>query len=141
MSKPLNQFLATGRQPTTAREKSALLDQCRDSLLSIIQQTKIMQSTTIPKTLTAEFLQWKKSNPSGTAQQFTAWKTSGGKPSPTIAAHAGALDPATLPRTATGRIDSLELTRRKIAQREADRKAASLAVGTKKAFKSNYPQP
>jgi hypothetical protein len=81
-----------------------------------------MQSPTIPNTLTAEFLQWKKSNPHGSAQQFTAWKIAGGKP----------VAPAdNLPRTATGRIDSLELTRRHLDQRQAERKAASDAVSRK----------
>ena len=106
-----------------------------------------MQSTTIPKTLTAEFLQWKKSNPSGTAQQFTAWKLAGGKPSPTIAAHAGALDPNTVPRMATGKIDSLALTNQALRAQAEELKAASAAIQLKRGFKrtiinpSKYRQP
>ena len=46
-----------------------------------------------------------------------------------------------LPRTATGRVDSLELTRRHLDQREADRKAASNAIGIKQVYKSNFSQP
>ena len=131
-SSNLNTFLTTGQMPTTAREKSALLDQLRSQILSTKQPTNQMQSTTIPKTLTAEFLQWKKSNPHGSAQQFTAWKIAGGK----------AVAPAdNLPRTATGRIDSLEITRRQIDQREAEKKAASAAVGVKQCYKTNFPQP
>ena len=134
MFSPLNHFLATGQQPLTSRDKAALLDEMRSKLLTNQQTNKPtnMQPTTIPKTLTAEFLQWKKSNPSGTAQQFTAWKIAGGKP----------VAPAdNLPRTATGRIDSLELTRRYLDQREAEKKAASAAVGVKQCYKTNFPKP
>ena len=129
-SNPLNQFLATGQQPTTAREKSALLDQCRDSLLSTNQQTKIMQ--TIPQSMTAEFMTWKKTNPHGTAQAFTAWKLAGGKPSPTIAAHCGGLDPNNLPRLDNGKVDSLAITNAQGRQKQAEYKAASAAIQAKR---------
>ena len=144
-SSAINQFLTTGQQPPTAREKSALLDQCRDSLLSTIQQTKSMQSTS---QLTKEFIQWKRTNPSGTAQQFTAWKTSGGKPaSATIAAHCGGLDPNNLPRLDSGKVDSLAITNLQNRAKAAELAKASKAVSTKRPpgkiviNRSRYHQP
>ena len=135
-------FLATGILPQSTKQRTALLDQCRNQLLT--NRTKIMQSTTISKTLTAEFLQWKKSNLSGTAQQFIAHKT---KPSPTIAAHAGALDPNNLPRLDNGKLDSLAITNAQNRAKAAELAAASKAVSTKRPpgkiviNRSRYYQP
>jgi len=126
-SSAINQFLTTGQMPTSAREKSALLDQLRSQILSTNQPTNQMQSPTIPKTLSAEFLQWKKSNPNGTAQQFTAWKIAGTKP-PTPGA---GLDPNNPPRLATGKIDSLAITAMQQRQKAAELKIASDAVSRK----------
>ena len=141
----LNQFLTTGQQPTTTREKSALLDQCRDKLLSTNNQNEPMQSTS---QLTKEFIQWKRTNPDGTAAQFTAWKTSGGKPaSATIAAHCAGLDAANLPKMATGKVDSLAITYAQQRQKAEELKAASAAIQLKRGFKrtiinpSKYRQP
>ncbi len=108
-----------------------------------------MQSTTIPKTLTAEFLQWKKTNPSGTAQQFVAWKTGTNKPaSAVIGAHCGALDPNNLPRLDNGKLDSLQITNLLQRQKAAELKIASDAISRKnpprKSFvgkPSRYTQP
>ena len=122
-SNQLDIFLRTGKHPATLKETSAILDLLRSRILNM------STAPTKPHTPILDRL------------AASGGKLSLAELSPTIAAHAGALDPANLPRTATGRIDSLELTRRHLDQREADRKAASLAVGTKKAFKSNYPQP
>jgi len=140
----LNQFLTTGQQPTTAREKSALLDQCRDKLLTTNQQTNQMQPK-IKTSMTAEFMTWKRTHPDGTAQQFIAHKT---KPSPTIAAHAGALDPDSLPRLDNGKIDSLAITNLLERQKAAELKIASDAISRKnpprKSFvgkPSQYTQP
>ena len=79
--------------------------------------------------MTAEFMTWKKTNPHGTAQQFIAWKT---KPSPTVAAHAGALDPNNLPRLDNGKVDSLAITNAQGRQKQAEYKAASAAIQAKR---------
>ena len=94
--------------------------------------------------MTAEFMTWKKTNPHGTAQEFIAWKT---KPSPTIAAHAGALDPANLPRLDNGKIDSLAVTNAQNRAKAAELAKASAAVSTKRPpgkiviNRSRYHQP
>ena len=144
-SSAINQFLTTGQQPTTAREKSALLDQCRNQMLSTNNQTKPMTSTS---QLQKEFFAWKRTNPNGTAAQFTAWKTSGGKPaSAAIASHCAGLDPANLPKMATGKVDSLAITYAQQRQKAEELKAASAAVQVKRGFKrtvinrSKYHQP
>ena len=98
--------------------------------------------------MTQEYMQWRKTNPHGTAQQFTAWKLSGGKPaSATIASHCAGLDPATLPKMATGKVDSLAITYAQQRQKAEELKAASAAVQVKRGFKrtiinpSKYRQP
>ena len=142
-SNPLKQFLTTGQQPTTAREKSALLDQCRNQLLSTNNQNEPMTSQ-----LTKEFIQWKRTNPSGTAAQFTAWKTTGPKkPSATINAFATGIDPANLPRLSTGKLDSLAISNSLARAKAAELAAASAAVSARRApnrtviNKSKYSQP
>jgi hypothetical protein len=128
-SNPLSNFLATGHRPSTTKATSALLDQLRNKILTTNNQNEPMTSTS---QLTKEFIQWKRTNPNGTAAQFTAWKTSGGKASPTIASHCAGLDPANLPRMATGQIDSLAITNKIERQKQADRKALSNAVSAKR---------
>ena len=144
-SSAINQFLTTGQQPPTAREKSALLDQCRNQMLSTNNQTKPMTSTS---QLQKEFFAWKRTNPNGTAAQFTAWKTSGGKPaSAAIAAHCGALDPNNLPRLDNGKVDSLAVTNAQNRAKAAELAKASKAVSTKRPpgkiviNRSRYHQP
>ena len=144
-TKALADFLASGKRPTTTKETSALLDSLRNQLLSTNNQNEPMTTTS---QLTKEFIQWKRANPGGTAQQFTAWKTSGGKPaSATIASHCAGLDFANLPKMATGKVDSLAITYAQQRQKAEELKAACAAVQVKRGFKrtvinpSKYHQP
>ena len=145
-SNQLDSFLRTGKHPATAKETSAVLDLLRSRILTN-NETKPMTTKptpTITASMTAEFMTWKKKNPHGTAQQFIAHKT---KPSPTIAAHAGALDPNTVPRMATGKIDSLALTNQALRAQAEELKAASASIQQKRGFKrtvinrSKYHKP
>lgn len=92
--------------------------------------------------MTAEFMTWKKTNPSGTAQQFIAWKTGTNKPaSATIGAHCGGLDPANLPKMATGKVDSLAITYAQQRQKAEELKAASASIQVKRGFKRTIINP
>ena len=97
--------------------------------------------------MTAAYLAWKRVHVNGTAMQFIESLSAGGKPSPTIAAHAGALDPNTVPRMDTGRIDSLALTNQALRAQAEELRAASAAIQVKRGFKrtvinrSRYHQP
>jgi hypothetical protein len=130
ISNMLDSFLRTGKHPATAKETSAILDLLRSRILNM----NTAPTATAPGKPHTPIL-----------DKLAA---SGGKA--TLAELVAAARPTTapskapgdgLPRTATGRIDSLELTRRQIDQREAERKAASLAVGIKQVYKSNFSQP
>ena len=129
-SNQLDSFLRTGKHPATLKETSAILDLLRSRILNM----NTAPSATAPTRPHTPIL-----------DKLVA---SGGKA--TLSELGAAARPTTapskapgdgLPRTATGRIDSLELTRRHLDQREAERRAASIAVGTKQAFKTNFPQP
>jgi hypothetical protein len=114
--------------PSTAREKSALLDQLRNQLLT--NQTKQMTTKsepTISASLTGEFMTWKRTNPSGTALQFVEQRNGTNKPP----APGAGLDPGNLPRLDTGKINSLEITAMQQRQKAHELKIASDAVSRK----------
>ncbi len=84
---------------------------------------------TISASLTAEFMTWKRTNPSGTAQQFIAAKTASKKPSATVAGHCAGL----MPRLGNGMIDALAVTNALGRQKAAELAAASAAVSARRA--------
>ena len=125
-------FIAFGTIPQSTKERSALLDQLRNQILQTSKPSTTKSMTTKPTptitaSLTSEFMAWKRTNPDGTAQQFTAWKIAGGK-TPTPGA---GLDPNNPPRLATGKIDSLAITNALERQKAAERQKASDAVSRK----------
>jgi hypothetical protein len=85
----------------------------------------------ITASMTAEFMSWKLSNPSGTAQEFIAAKTAPKKPSATINAFAIGIDPANLPRLDNGMLDGLAITNAQNRAKAAELKIASHAVSRK----------
>jgi hypothetical protein len=90
---------------------------------------------TITASMTADYMIWKQTNPSGTAQEFIAAKTAPKKPSATINAFAIGIDPANLPKLDNGMLDGLAITN---AQNRA--KAAELAAASAAVSKRNAPR-
>jgi len=101
----------------------------------------------ITASMTADYMIWKKSNPSGTAQEFIASKTAPKKPSATIAALAVGIDPGNLPKLKNGMIDALAVTNALGRQKAAELAAASASVSARRApnrtviNRSRYSQP
>ena len=101
----------------------------------------------ITASMTADYMIWKKSNPSGTAQLFIQSLTESKKPSATIGAFAVGIDPGNLPRLDNGMIDALAVTNAIGRQKAAELAAASAAVSARRApnrtviNKSKYAQP
>jgi hypothetical protein len=127
-SNQLDSFLRTGKHPATAKETSAILDLLRNRILNTAPA-----ATAHGKPHTPILDKLAASGGKATLSELAAAAR------PTAAP--GKAPGDGLPRTSTGRVDSLEITRRQIDQREQQRKAASIAVGTKQAFKSNHSQP
>jgi hypothetical protein len=101
----------------------------------------------ITASMTKDYMIWKRSNPSGTAQEFIAAKTASKKPSATIAAFAVGVDPANLPRLDNGMLDGLAITNAQNRAKAAELASASAAVSARRApnrtviNKSKYAQP
>jgi len=101
----------------------------------------------ITASMTKAYMDWKRSNPSGTAQEFIAAKTAPKKPSATIAAFAVGIDPGNLPRLENGMLDGLAISNALGRQKAAELAAASAAVSARRApnrtviNKSKYAQP
>jgi hypothetical protein len=121
----LDSFLRTGKHPATLKETSAILDLLRSRILNM-NAAPGKPHTPILDKLAA-------SGGKATLAELVAAARTTAAPSKAPADN--------LPRTATGRIDSLEITRRYLDQREAEKKAASAAVGVKQCYKTNFPQP
>ena len=128
-SNQLDIFLRTGKHPATLKETSAILDLLRSRILNM------STAPTKPHTPILDRL------------AASGGKLSLAELSPTIAAHAGALDPNTVPRMATGKIDSLAITNAQNRAKAAELAAASKAVSTKRPpgkiviNRSRYYQP
>ena len=90
---------------------------------------------------------WKRTNPSGTAQQFVQSLSQAKKPSATIAAFAVGIDPGNLPKLKNGMIDALAVTNALGRQKAAELAAASASVSARRApnrtviNRSRYSQP
>jgi len=150
-SKQTADFLDTGKLPQSTKERSAMLAVLRNQILTN-NQNEIMKLPSPPEaiitaSMTADYMIWKKSNPSGTAQEFIASKTAPKKPSATIAAFAVGIDPGNLPKLKNGMIDALAVTNALGRQKAAELAAASASVSARRApnrtviNRSRYSQP
>lgn len=149
-SNPLSNFLTTGQRPSTTKATSALLDQLRNEILTTTNEIMKPPSATteaiITASMTKDYMTWKRSNPSGTAQQFIAAKTAP-KPSATTAAFAVGIDPKNLPKLDNNMIDALAVTNAQNRAKAAELAAASASVSARRApgriviNKSKYSQP
>jgi hypothetical protein len=116
----LDVFLKTGKHPATLKETSAILDLLRSRILNM----NTAPTATAPgKPHTPILDKLAASGGKATLSEL------GAAARPTTAPSKAPAD--NLPRTSTGRVDSLEITRRQLDQRQAERKAASDAVSRK----------